>query len=207
MREGQVTGVLARAIDAIAWWPLRVTGDRGGRPRGVLWVWVAWDALLRRIWRSRYVREGGLVLYRVVRHSGPDVRLADGTIVALGDHIVEVHLDNLLLPMLAGGGAAPLTALRAFANDIAALRSLASSGALGDVRAIRGTSLLAPATRHVGAEVHPLPHSAANAFVHYFLVGLVALRHPRGWSAASHYRRRWPAQLWFSLSGYRQTDA
>ncbi|MDE3192926.1 MAG: hypothetical protein KGN00_04490, partial [Chloroflexota bacterium] len=167
------------------WWPLRVAGDRGGRPRGVLWVWTGWDALLRRLLPRREVCPGALVSFRVATYRGRDVRLADGTIVGRGDRIVEVHLDSAALVRASAGGAEPLAAARAIVREIAALRALAGSGALGDVRAIHGTSLLAPGAVAAGAEVRPLPRSVGAAFVRYFFVGLIALHHPRGWAGAA----------------------
>lgn len=151
------------------WWPLRVAGDRGGRPRGVLWVWTGWDALLRRLLPRREVCPGALVSFRVATYRGRDVRLADGIVVGRGDRIVEVHLDSAAL-----------------------------------VRAIHGTSLLAPGAVAAGAEVRPLPRSVGAAFVRYFFVGLIALHHPRGWAGAAPYTRRWPAELWLPLGTPRE---
>ncbi len=190
---------LGRALDRLVWWPLHLAGDRGGHPRGVLWVWVAWDALLTRLWHLREVRPGSLLRFRVMRYRGRETRLQGGTVVRPGDRIVEIHADNASLQIRSAHGSAPHAAVRALADDLASLTSLAASGALGDVRAIHGVSLLASAAAHAGAEVRPLPRSLRAAFVRYFFVGLIALYHPRGWSAAARYTRRWPAEIWVPL--------
>ncbi|MDE3101075.1 MAG: hypothetical protein KGJ98_02440 [Chloroflexota bacterium] len=181
------------------WWPIRLAGDRGGRPRGVLWVWAAWDALLLRLLPLREVRPGSIVRFRVATYGGPETRLAGGRVVRRGDHIVEIHLDDPAVVARASAGATPHRALRAIADDVSLLRALAASGALGDVRAIHGTSLLATPAVDPSAERRALPRSLGSAFVHYFFVGLVALHHPRGWSAARRFTQRWPAELWIPL--------
>ncbi len=152
------------------------------------------------MWRPRLVRPGGFFRYRIVRYRGPATVLGDGTRIAPGDLVVELHFDNRrLLALSLAGAQLPWDLLRLAREDLTELACRIGQGQLGDVRALVGITLFARAGRRLGFEVHPLPPTWYHRLQRFFFVGLIAVYHPLGWRMADRYRdRAWPGRAWMS---------
>lgn len=188
------------------WWALPRLGYAGhGRAFGVLSIWIAVDRLLEWRWRLRSVRAGGVFRYRVTRYRGQALRLADGTVVARNDAMVELHFDNRrLLADSAATGWNPWASLEAMARDLAELATLVGSGSLGRIAALHGTTLFAVPGGRLGFEVRAVPQSIGWALERYFLIGLLPIYHRDRWKAFDRFRQsRWPAELWMSAATLR----
>lgn len=187
-------------IPWLAWAVLRLGTAGRGRAIGVLSVWLVWERLTVWRWHLQPIREGGVLRFMPRRHAGAPVVLRDGTIVKPGESILELHLDNRALAARALSDAwTPWQVFRLIADDLTELACQLATPPFVDVVAIHGVTLLAPPGTRLGFEFHPLPRTLGWAFVHYFLVGLLAVYHPRGWQGAARVRERaWPGELWMS---------
>jgi hypothetical protein len=180
------------------WSLLRMGWAKRGRAVGVLSVWVFVEHLTARLHRVRPVRPQAMLRYALERHKGQRAVLHDGTVIASGDPIIELHFDNRRLVELTRAGTSPWPLLQAARGDLAALEAVVASGALGDIKALHGLTLFAPAGTRLGFEARPLPRTPRFAMQRYFMAGLVMLYHPGGWEAAARHRTRWPGEVWMS---------
>ena len=175
--------------------------DQGGRFR-VLGLWQRLEPAVMRLWRVHPVRPGALIQFGISRYRGHTTRLADGTLVRRGDRILHLHLDNRYLAAVSTtvsptGGLKPWSLVELARLDLDYLAAEVASGRLGDVRAIRGVGLLAEATRRVGFEVRPLPHSMRWALIRHVLA-LVLASHHRAGAKDLDRGLPWPAEAWMS---------
>jgi hypothetical protein len=191
---------LPRLVSAFCWSLLRLSTAGGGRAVGTLSVWLAWERLTSWWWRLRPVRPDGIFRYHLRAHHGPPVLLADGTLVRPGDRLIELHFDNRrLLRLATTPDWTPFVATRLAAEDLRVLDRLLADGKLPEIVALHGVTLFARAGRRLGFEVHTLPRTPGWGLVRYFMVGLLAVYHPRGWEAAERLRwTAWPGELWMS---------
>jgi peptidoglycan-N-acetylglucosamine deacetylase len=151
-----------------------------------------------RLWRVRAVRPGALIQFGISPYRGRTTRLADGTLVRRGDRILHLHLDNRYLAANSTPGELnPWSLLELARRDLDDLAAQVASGRLGDVRAIRGVTVLAEATRRVGFEVRPLPQNVRWALIRRVLTMVLASYHPAG---AKELDRGvpWPGEAWMS---------
>ena len=174
-----------------AWHLLRL----GRGAAGVLGVWVWWERLLARRQGIRPVREGAVLRYSLARHRGRTVTLEDGTAIAAGDPIVELHFDNRRLVDVAAARR-PWALLQLIRDDLVAL----SGEQLGPAKALHGFTMYAAAAPRLGFEVRRPRRSPYQALERFFMAGLVVLYHPTGWDALRGYGVRWPAEVWMSAS-------
>lgn len=181
----------------------RVSRGGNGKPGGILRFWVLWEALNRP--RSRPIRPGSVVRYRLSPHHGPTVRLKDGAVIRRGDPIIELHLDNLtLMGQARGGPFDPFVTLQHGVDDLRVLARQLIDGTLpGPVRALHGFTPFAPVLRREGFELHPVRHTSGARLTRMYMAGLIALYHPDGWLAVSPDRAsRWPGEVWMSADRF-----
>jgi len=187
-------------LSGLPWALLRLGCAGGGRAVGVLSLWLGWERITDWWWKLRTLHPSGLFRYRVVTYRGQPLSLGDGCILHRGDRIIDLHLDNRRVVRKAlAGSATPWHLLELARSDLQTLAELVASGQLGDVRALRGVTLFARAGKRLGFTVRPLPVTWYTRLQRYFLVGLVAVYHLRGWRATERLRgRRWPEEAWMS---------
>jgi peptidoglycan-N-acetylglucosamine deacetylase len=182
------------------WWLIRLSRAGHGRAGGVLRVWIWWDRLLDWYWRLRPVHADAFLRYRLARHRGRPLPLRDGTIINKGDPLIELHFDNArLLQRVDEAAWNPWQAFVLIDTDLRVLNVLLASGELPPVRALHGTTLYAAAGPRMGFEARSVPHTWPWALKRFYLIALLAIYHPNGWSEVDRMRRnRWPAELWMS---------
>lgn len=197
---------LRARLAAVPWRLAHVGWAGGGRAIGVLSIWWAWEQYAN--WRAhaRDVRPNSLFRYRLTGYKGLPVTLNDGTVVQASDCILELHFDNRALARYTTSRRwPPWSALRLFSDDMDALACRARAGEFADIVALHGVSLYAPESRWLGCEFRPLPHTWQWRLLHFYLVGLAAIYHPRGWRGADRLREQnWPGELWLSIAKLRQ---
>jgi len=176
------------------------SGD--GRAGGALKVWLWWERFY--VWRHRVrpLGEGSVLGIELRRHRGRPIVLSDGTTVRTGDLLAELHLAN---HTVASGSASstwsPFMVVASMRSDLAVLARSLAGGGLGPVKAVHAVSLVAPALARIGFQVEPLPPSTYTRLLRFYLVGLVAIYNPEGWTSAARARSRaWPAEAWMSAA-------
>jgi hypothetical protein len=160
----------------------------GGRPAtpGLLEPFLArYERLDRRRLRIRQVRQEGILGVRFRTHGGAPVHLADGSTVAPGDLVGELHLNNerLRAVIQASGEPAAWALLR---EDLRALARWARN--VPPERrpvAYYGESIIAPLARRVGFEVRQRPSTAWTRLQDWYLRGVLAR-----WSVEGRRRLR-----------------
>jgi YkoP-like protein len=201
MRKGRTGGPL-RTLSELFWALPRLSRAGNGRALGVLSIWIAWNRVLEWIWRPQALRPGGILRYRLAHHWGRPLTLKDGTDIAFGNRVVELHFDNGVLYQMAGAANwHPWETFERAAADLEALAHLVVSGQLGDVRALHGVTLFASPGRRLGFELHPVPHTWTWSVQRFYMISLLPIYHRDGWREFDHMRRnRWPAELWMSVN-------
>jgi hypothetical protein len=175
---------------------LRVA-NRGGR-LSFLKVWQRWEPIAMHLWRVRPVRPGALLQFGVSAYRGHSTVLSDGTSVQTGCRILHLHLDNHLLASLSRAeGSNPWELVDVVRHDLEALAEEVASGRLGDVRAVRGVTVLARAATRAGFEVRPLPHNLRWALIRLLSALVVASYHPDGIREVDR-GVPWPGEVWMS---------
>jgi peptidoglycan-N-acetylglucosamine deacetylase len=201
VREGRFGGPRSKLSDLV--WALpRLSHAGHGRALGVLSVWIAWNQVLEWCWRPKAVRPGGVLRYRLAHHWGRRVTLNDGTIVARGDTVLELHFDNSRLMQMSGtGGWDPWETIECIDADLDVLASLVAQGRPRPLRALHGVTLFASPGRRLGFELHPVPHTWGWSLQRFYLIALLPIYHRDGWREYERMRRdRWPAELWMSVN-------
>ncbi len=183
---------------------LHVGRAGSGRALGLLSFWLFWEWLNRTLYHPAPAQPGAFFRYVLSRHHGAAVTLADGTVVADGDPIAEIHLDNAEIARRLSSGEQSgratswaWVAIRQMASDLAAL---AAPGRLPpEVRALHGVTLLASGTLRLGFEVRPLPKTLGNDFVRLYMLGLLRIYNPRGdVRLAQAEPDAYPREIWLS---------
>jgi peptidoglycan-N-acetylglucosamine deacetylase len=154
-------------------------------PRVVLVLWPAIDALLRAVYHIKPLRSdgGGIICLQIGRYRGPTRVLHDGSEVRTGDTIVELHLNNTWfrsrrrLNLTASRSSSEF--LVCFAQDLRLLARRIASGALGDVVALHGSSLLSVVARRLGFQVDEVPESFSARCACFYMTGLMRTYHLR----------------------------
>ncbi len=194
-----------RWLRRFPWVLLRLARAGQGRAVGTLSVWLWWERWTSRRWGIRPVRPGAVFSYHLTRHKGPPVALQDGTVVAPGDRVVELHLANASLARLPAERRTPWRLARLAREDLDLLARRVVAGELGDARAIHGVSLFAEAGRRLGLEVRPLPRRWRWALERYYMVGLLIIYHPAGWERARRLAETvWPGEAWLGINAMRR---
>jgi YkoP-like protein len=149
--------------------------------RAARWVWTGWERIWLRFHPVTPVRPGSLFGTRRVGHT------------------LELHLDGRALArMRREPGYSTFKAVHRLREELGVVAGSVRRGELGDVKSIRGTSLMGVAGGVLGFEVRPLPRNFANVLKQYFLVGLDAIYHPRG--LRERAMRRWPVETWMPVA-------
>jgi hypothetical protein len=144
------------------------------------------------------VRLGAVLQFGISPYRGQTTQLRDGTLVRRGDRILHLHLDNRVVAGLAERGSPnPWSLIEQAGRDLDVLAELVASGALGDVRAVRGVTVLARGAARLGFEIRPLPRNLRWSLIRNLSALVVASNHPGG---AKELDRGldWPGEVWLS---------
>ena len=153
-----------------------------------------------RLWRVRPVRPGSLLQFGISAYRGPATTLQDGTNVDKGDRILHLHFDNRLFAKISGRSQSePWALVEQVRRDLGALGEEVVSGRLGDVRAVRGVTVLARAASRAGFEVRPLPHNLRWALIRYVSALVMASYHRLGIKELDR-GLPWPGEIWMSAT-------
>lgn len=179
-------------------WDIVASRSQPGRPHGLLTGWWLWEQLACRLWPA-FLAPGqtyGLVKIRVKTYRGDTVKLPDGSEIASGARIGEIHCNNEQALALAQEGINLFVAAR---DD---LRGVARwiAGARGDIQALYGFTILGAAAGRIGFYRRPRRLTRRAAADRLYMNGLLAMYTPEGISRLRHGRilSAPPEEVWMS---------
>lgn len=192
-------GVLGSLFWGILWRLVRLGWAGGGKAAGVLSVWLWWERFTIWWWKLRPLFPDSILSYKVNTYKGRPLSLPDGVIVMPGDGVIDLHMNNPILSRKFQEGASTWELIKEARKELRVLSSRIASGALPDVVAVRGTTLLVVPCIRLGFTAFPLRNNLWNRFRFFFFVGLRAIYHPHGWKAAERLvLQGWPHDVWMS---------
>lgn len=158
------------------------SGSRGGQARGFLRFWPVWEWVTRTLQPVSPIPDApnGLLGAQLARYRGRPITLPDGTQVAQGDWVINLHFDNHRLS--AAARTASLWRLaRMIGEDMGALaRWVATPGEMAQARALVGVTLMGRAAPRLGFTVRERPITLHAQFERFFMQGLMAIYNPEG---------------------------
>lgn len=170
------------------------------------WLWDVQERFLLWLWRLEDVgpADGGAFRVRSVVYRGERVTLNDGTCVAPGELIGELHLRNETLASLHHRAESPRQVGWLFRDLLVqGLRDLANlardNETYGALAAFCGTTLLHYGAEKLGLEVRPIRPGLRLRLLQAYQRLLTARHHPWGGDRVSRGTRvRDPAEVWIS---------
>ncbi len=195
-----------RVLIGLNYWLNGRKGHSPAYPLGTLTAWRLWEKFTD--WRDKPVpvREGSVLRYALQHHQGHEVKLSDGTVVRRGDLIAELHIANAALyrRLAHDGRTAPWRLMAEAQRDLLLLDAILPP----EVVALHGLTLVHPAARRIGFDVFAVPPGPGTRLVRFFMMGLLALYHPRGVARVETITERdRPAEVWLSRNKLRELAA
>jgi peptidoglycan-N-acetylglucosamine deacetylase len=174
-------------------------------PRFILIFWPAVDRLLRTVERIRPLKadDSGIIRLSLRRYKGPTRVLNGSCEVKAGDTIIELHLNNSWFKrrrnLKLSASQSPREFLGCFTEDLRLLARQISSGALGNVTALHGTTVLYTAAKRLGFQVDELPDSLWKKGALFYMAGLMQAYHLRGDNVSGLREKTWELKgIWLS---------
>lgn len=162
--------------------------------------WVDWlERWFERRYQIRPIGEGGYVLrFGIIRYRGPHLTLGDGTVVAPGDPVGELHMDNRRVAALHTEGRAGLRYRREVFRLLPVLaHDLRTRPEYSAINAVCGASLFWAEAVWAGFENRPLP-VFSRWWLGWWERYLLARYHPAGRRRLAEGRRTELRQLWIT---------
>jgi len=186
-------------------WGWRLARGTGrGAARGFLRFWPLWERFTLWLWRVQPLPGSphGLLQVSIHPYKGQAIALPDGTSVAPGDAIMELHFVNWALSAHKEGWS-PFTLLAYIADELTAIADGYRNNTYpSTVRALFGVTLLASAAPRLGFTLRPRPLNLHGRLERFFLKGLLALYSSEGLARlarGSASREMNPQEIWMSL--------
>ncbi|MFZ5827020.1 MAG: YkoP family protein [Bacillota bacterium] len=143
-----------------------------------------WDRLARKALGVRPLGESTVVGYAIRRYPGRSLTAADGTVLARGEPVIELHLDSRLLAAQTAGANTHQRVLFLLREVIAGLHVIArlvrSDPALAKVRGVWGVTILNRVVDRLGFTVVDLTPGFTRWITTRYLKWLLSSYHPDG---------------------------
>lgn len=152
-------------------------------------MWPLWERVAHRLWPAVDIpgSKHNLFGLHFTAYCGPNFTLPDGTEIARGDIIGELHLNNQMFMAALAGPAGSATGsekwaiVPMFREQLRELAAWTESGSLpGPIKAIYGVTIMGRGAVRVGFTIRPRKRSIVAAFDRLFLDGLMILYTPEG---------------------------
>jgi hypothetical protein len=150
-------------------------------------LWMTWEGAIGRYmeWRSEEIFRFGICKVLVKRHRGRTIHCEDGTLIADGDWIGELHLNNKDVLELTRDGSSDRAALMAARRARDSMKQIQAAMEthpdLRRVKAVVGVTLLHRGLVHgLGFERQRLPSGLAERCCAVYLRLLLRCLHPEG---------------------------
>lgn len=156
---------------------------RAGRARGFLRFWPFWERITLLVHPTRPIPNATANIFHVrfMHWAGRPITLPDGTHIAKGDWVVELHINNRALAETATHDTSWRVLLHLMADDLRALAAWSQAPTFPpDVRAVYGFTLLSRAAPRLGFTQRSRPHTIHTRLDRFFMMGLLTIYNPRG---------------------------
>jgi hypothetical protein len=193
---------LTHSEQASLGWRIIAGGSQPGQARGLLRAWLGWERLAKRLWPVSEIPPlpYGLLSLRIARYRGEPVVLPDGTTVAPGATVGELHCNNQAILQLVGQRGNPFAACR---KDLATLSQWVQRDAVGrEINALYACTILTKAASRLGFTVREKPRTFRLRLEKFFFKGLLLLYSHEGLARIEHGStvNNYPADIWLSRS-------
>jgi MFS family permease len=197
----------------------RLAGRTGaGRARGFLRFWPFWEWLTLSLAPITPIPDAphGVLGVRLTRYRGHPITLPDGTTIAKGDWVGELHFHNARVTELAAHSS-PLTLLHMIGEDLGALAAWVEDNtqreppgnaqppangrqpSIRNIKAIFGVTILSRPAPRLGFTRRDRPHTIHAWFERFFLRGLLAIYNPQGVARLTRGKRdSYAEEVWMS---------
>lgn len=179
-------------------------GTRAGQARGFLRFWPFWERITLLVHPTTPIPHATASIFEVqfIRWPGRPITLPDGTRVAKGDRVVELHLNNrMLASIMTHTNSRPLL-LHRMEDDLRAFAAWSKTPQFPpEIRAVYGFTLLSRAAPRLGFTTRARPHTMRHWLDRLFIMGLLALYSPQGTERLQQGTtyRSYPEEVWMSL--------
>lgn len=176
-------------------------GTRDGRARGFLRFWPFYEKLYGPFHRTMAIPGAPRDMLRVrfIRFRGRPIDLPDGTHVARGDRVAELHFHNSTIMRAARSTFAGI--VRGVTEDMRALAAWTGGPDFpADVRALYGVTILSRGTRRLGFTTRDQPLTIHTRLERFFMMGLLVIYSPGGVERLRRGSRNlgYPQEVWMS---------
>lgn len=179
--------------------------SQGGQARGFLRFWPIWERIYDLFLPTKEIPHAphGVLRVHFGRYHGKPITLPDGTRIARGARIIELHINSLKLGA-ASRTATPFQLMRLIADDLGALAAWAGEpdqrGPAARSIAIHGLTLMGRAAPRLGFTLRERPVTLIAWFDRFFMQGLLTIYNPDG---LKRLRRgttfgAYPTEIWMS---------
>jgi hypothetical protein len=185
-------------------WRLAMGTGRGAA-RGFLRFWPLWERFTLWLWQVQPVPDSphGLLQVAIHPYKGHAIVLPEGTSVAAGDLIMELHFVNGRLSEQHERWQ-PFTLLTYLAEELHVIaENYRNQTYPSTIRALFGVTLLASAAPRLGFTLRPRPLNLHLRLERFFLQGLLAIYSSEGLARLEHGAENhnpYPQEVWMSLA-------
>ncbi|MGZ3639369.1 MAG: MFS transporter, partial [Ktedonobacterales bacterium] len=178
-------------------------GTRTGQARGFLRFWPFWERITLLVHPTRPIPHATASIFEVqfIRWPGRPITLPDGTHIAKGDRVVELHLNNRTLAVIITHTNSWPLLLHRMDDDLRALAAWSQTPEFPpEIRAVYGFTLLSRAAPRLGFTTRSRPHTIRHWLDRFFIMGLLALYSPQGTERLQHGTTysSYPEEVWMS---------
>jgi MFS family permease len=184
-------------------WGWRLAGrTRGGQARGFLRFWPFWEWLMLTLMPVTPVPGAphGLLGVHLTRYRGQPITLHDGTHIARGALVAELHFNNRRVTA-AMSASSSWRFVHMLAEDMAALaRWAAQPGEMARAEALIGVTLIGRASPRLGFTIRERPVTLHARLDRFFMQGLMAIYNPAGVERLERGATytTYPVEVWMS---------
>lgn len=182
---------------------------RAGQARGFLRFWPFWERVMLFLYPTRPIPNATANIFHVhvTRWHGRPITLPDGTHVAKGNRVVELHINNRVVAETMTRLRSPRSLLHLMEDDLFALAAWSQVPDFpSEIRAVYGYTLLGRAAPRLGFSIRPRPHTIVTRLDRFFMVGLLTLYNPHGLERLQQGTtyNSYPDEVWMSRRELRR---
>lgn len=164
----------------------------GPLKRMVVAAWMVWEKVFHVLFRVRPFGDGSFMSYRLVRYNGRELALRDGSRLARGDLVVEMHFDNermYEIGMKAKSGVhVAIRLIREVERVLPDMaREVESLPQAGKIKALYGVSMINRGSEGLGFDTFELPKGIFASLTNVYLKLLMRVIHPDGGKKISEH--------------------
>lgn len=174
-----------------------------GQARGFLRFWPFWDRVTLLVHPTQPIPHATANVFEMqfTRWPGRPITLPDGTHIAKGARIVELHINNRMVAEIMTRAGSRRLLLHLMQDDLRALAAWSQMPAFpSNIHAVYGFTLLSRAAPRLGFTIRSRPRTIRNWLDRFFMMGLLAIYSPRGTERLQQGTTysSYPEEVWMS---------